>query len=248
MTMAPLPAPVSGRHRLDSFRLEPAISALNDGPVCRRMGGVGRCIRERARPIFNPDGSRWGDDSKSILQAASISRMSTSQAFRMAGSLSAGPMARESENGDGSGAGIKTQIFDPRMEGIVFVVPKMVIALSELTLMTTCKALEGSNSLSGRGGSDTLEGGSARDVLDGGAGSDVMTGGEGGDIYTVDRLSDRLSRALRLAKTPYGSRPTQIPQKIWPSSRRILRSSTIADFTAVSDFYRAHLEFCRHGV
>lgn len=165
---------------------DPKITALADGRAVAVWysgdtgDGSSYCVRAR---LFNVDGSLSGKDFI-------VNTVSNGKQYNPAvTALSDGRfvVAWQSEDGgDGSGTGIRQQVFDPTEflatnAGDTFAGGNFADAITGGT---------GADMFSGLGGDDVIRGGGGDDVLNGGAGSDHLTGGDGNDIFYVNTQSD----------------------------------------------------------
>lgn len=92
--------------------------------------------------------------------------------------------------GDGSGAAIRAQIFDPREAAVKLDGTNDGDEFFGTRFDDSMAGGNGNDRLFGQTGNDTLDGGDGDDLLDGGEGADKMIGGKGNDTYFVDNAKD----------------------------------------------------------
>ena len=172
-------------------QLVPTVTALADGRFVVTWfsfdpgDGSGSCIRAR---LYNADGGAAGNDF--IVNTTTTN----DQLVPTVTALADGRFVVtwfSFDPGDGSGACIRAQVFDPT----VFVGTTGQDTWQGGNLGDTINGGAGNDTLSGLGGSDTISGGIGDDMVSGGNGNDVLEGGTGNDSYVVDNALDTIVEA-----------------------------------------------------
>ncbi len=170
----------------------PTISALADGRFvvawmdASQTGGDSSSSAVPAQ-VFSANGSKSGDEF--LVNATTADSQSFPTITTLADGRFVVAWSDSSESGDdSSGDAVRSQIFDPRLEGV---------SLKGTGLADDWVGTRFKDVMKGKGGADLLDGGAGKDKLIGGKGPDGLIGGKGTDRFIFKSIKDFYEEAPR---------------------------------------------------
>ena len=180
--------------RLDVTHDAPALAALADGRFVAVWSEDGTALTGQ---LFDADGRHSGAEFRvsPTVGAASQTYLAPCITALADGRFAVAWTDATVPDGDGSGASIRSQMFDPRETAV-----RLNGSLANDHFIGTLFGDDlagwfGNDTLAGSGGDDRLQGGNGLDQLSGGKGNDQVLGGEGHDKLYGGAGSDGLEGA-----------------------------------------------------